>query len=85
MKTVKLARAADPPAKAPAMDMPGIAMSGPMNMGLAPMPAVYAGQADKPGAPVFSNLGDHHHAISTRNPQTQMLFDQDGRCQVDPI
>ena len=71
-----LALAADPPAKAGGMDMPGMSMSGPMNMGLAPMPAVYAGQADKPGAPVFDNLGGHHHAIGTHNPQTQMFFDQ---------
>jgi tetratricopeptide (TPR) repeat protein len=68
-------------AAAPAPDnansaMPGMATSGPMNMGIAPMPAVYAGQADKPGAPVFANLGVHHHAISTHNPKTQMYFDQ---------
>ena len=30
-----------------------------MGMGLPPMPAIYGGQADKPGAPVFGNLGDH--------------------------
>ena len=41
-----------------------------------PMPSVYAGEADKPGAPVFKGLGDHHHPISTDNPQTQMFFDQ---------
>ena len=41
-----------------------------------PMPAVYAGQADKPGAPVFTGLGVHHHAISTTNPETQRFFDQ---------
>ncbi|QUD86207.1 hypothetical protein [Phenylobacterium montanum] len=70
------ALAADPAAKPAGMDMPGMSMSGPMNMGLAPMPAVYAGQADKPGAPVFDNLGAHHHAISTRNARTQLFFDQ---------
>ncbi|MFN3515097.1 MAG: tetratricopeptide repeat protein [Phenylobacterium sp.] len=42
----------------------------------APMPAIYMGQADKPGAPVFDGLGDHHHPISTANPTTQKLFDQ---------
>jgi tetratricopeptide (TPR) repeat protein len=47
-----------------------------MKMTLPPMPAVYMGQADKPGAPMFKGLGDHHHPISTRNPQTQKLFDQ---------
>jgi tetratricopeptide (TPR) repeat protein len=47
-----------------------------MKMTLPPMPAVYAGQADRPGAPVFTGLGDHHHAISTKVPQTQALFDQ---------
>ena len=53
-------------------------LSGPMNMKMTmgPMPAVYAGQADKPGAPVFKNLGDHHHPITTRNAKTQMFFDQ---------
>jgi tetratricopeptide (TPR) repeat protein len=47
-----------------------------MKMTLPPMPAVYQGQADKPGAPVFKGLGDHHHPISTKNPKTQMFFDQ---------
>jgi tetratricopeptide (TPR) repeat protein len=75
--------AADPPAPSGAHDMgqsSGMAsMSmGPMNMGLpmAAMPHVYAGQADKPGAPVFQGLGVHKHPISTRNPQTQMYFSQ---------
>jgi tetratricopeptide (TPR) repeat protein len=52
---------------------------GPMAMGamaMGPMPATYAGEADKPGAPVFKGLSDHKHPISTRNPQTQMFFDQ---------
>ena len=41
-----------------------------------PMPAVYMGQADVPGAPVFRGLGTHHHRITTRNRRTQALFDQ---------
>jgi tetratricopeptide (TPR) repeat protein len=41
-----------------------------------PMPAVYMGQADIPGAPVFRGLGTHHHRIKTRNRRTQALFDQ---------
>jgi len=48
---------------------------GPMLMG-PPMPAAYAGEADKPGAPVFKGLSDHKHRISTGNPKTQMFFDQ---------
>lgn len=65
------AAAADPMA-----DMPG--MSHGMNMGpmLGPMPAIYAGEADKPGAPVFAGLGAHRHQISTKNPETQKFFDQ---------
>lgn len=56
-------------------DMP--AMGGMnMKMTLPPMPAVYAGDADKPGAPVFDGLGDHHHPISTSVARTQMFFDQ---------
>lgn len=47
-----------------------------MGMSMAPMPAVYGGQADKPGAPVFDGLGDHTHPITTRNPDTQKFFDQ---------
>ena len=46
-----------------------------MSMGLPPMPAIYGGQADKPGAPVFSGLGDHHMAI-TASPEAQKFFDQ---------
>jgi hypothetical protein len=80
--------AADPPgdnAGKPDMagtGMPGMAMgpmaSVPLNMGLPlpTMPHVYAGQADKPGAPVFEGLGAHRHPISTHNPKTQMFFDQ---------
>ncbi len=47
-----------------------------MNMIMAPMPAAYAGQADKPGAPMFTGLGKHEHSITTDNAQTQKLFDQ---------
>ena len=62
----------------PADKMAGMVMSGPMSMGLplSPMPSVYAGQADKLGAPVFRGLGSHHMAISTRVPRTQAFFDQ---------
>src|ERR1700688_665575 len=56
----------------PKPDMAGMAMP-PMQM--PPMPALYS-QADKPGAPMFKDLGDHHHQISTGNPQTQAYFDQ---------
>jgi tetratricopeptide (TPR) repeat protein len=48
-----------------------------MKMTLPPMPAIYAGEADKPGAPDFGDTyGTHHHAITTTNPQTQKYFDQ---------
>jgi tetratricopeptide (TPR) repeat protein len=62
----------------PADRMAAMQMSAPMSMGipLSPMPSVYAGQADKKGAPVFKGLGSHHMAISTKNPQTQKFFDQ---------
>jgi tetratricopeptide (TPR) repeat protein len=53
--------------------MPGMGQMGHMNH---PMPAAYAGQADKPGAPTFKGLGDHRHPISTKNPETQRYFDQ---------
>ena len=68
------ALAAEAPAAA-AMSMP---MSGPMTMRMtmAPMPQVYGGQADKPGAPVFKGLGRHHHPISSRNARTRLYFDQ---------
>ena len=56
-------------------DMPGGMAMGPMLM-IGPMPSVYAGQADKPGAPIFKHLGAHRHPISTKNPKTQMFFDQ---------
>ena len=53
------------------MPMPGMVMKM-----MDPLPAVYGGEADKPGAPVFKNLGTHHHKISTKNRRTQFLFDQ---------
>ncbi|MDP3853904.1 hypothetical protein [Phenylobacterium sp.] len=59
------AKAEGPAMNHGAMPMPGAAM-----------PAIYMGQADKPGAPVFDGLGDHRHPITTTNPQTQKLFDQ---------
>jgi len=81
---VSLAAALSGPAAT--QDMPGVARAsagpmtmGPMTMGQAtmgPMPATYAGQADKPGAPVFTGLSNHKHPISTANPKTQMFFDQ---------
>ena len=60
--------AADMPANAP---MPGMVMKM-----IDPMPAVYMGEADKPGAPMFKGLGTHHHKITTKNARTQRLFDQ---------
>lgn len=60
---------AQTPSSTPKPDIAGMAMP-PMQM-----PALY-GQADKPGAPMFKGLGDHHHPISTGNPQTQAYFDQ---------
>src|SRR5262245_45242689 len=47
-----------------------------MKMTLPPMPAIYGGEADKPGAPMFTGYGNHHHQITTSNPQTQAYFDQ---------
>lgn len=46
-----------------------------MSMGLPPMPAIYAGQADKPGAPVFKDLGAHRMKV-TATPEAQAFFDQ---------
>src|SRR3954471_14536336 len=46
-----------------------------MQMGLPPMPSVYAGEADKPGAPVFQGLGVHKMPI-TANAEAQAFFDQ---------
>ena len=59
----------------PMAGMPGMGGQGGMLM-IGPMPAAYAGEADKPGAPVFQGLGDHHHKISTQNTETQKFFDQ---------
>jgi len=72
------AHAADKPREKPADKMAGMQMSAPMSMGLplSPMPSIYAGEADKPGAPVFKGLGVHHMAISTKVPETQKFFDQ---------
>ncbi|HEV2560777.1 MAG TPA: hypothetical protein VGT78_01425 [Rhizomicrobium sp.] len=63
-------------AKPEAMAMPGDMSGMAMKMTLPPMPAIYGGEADKPGAPMFSGYGDHHHPITTTNPQTQAYFDQ---------
>jgi tetratricopeptide (TPR) repeat protein len=58
------------------MAMPAAADSGmAMKMTLPPMPAVYP-EAGKQGAPVLTGYGDHHHPITTTNPQTQAFFDQ---------
>lgn len=72
------AHAADKPGERPADKMAGMQMSAPMSMGLplSPMPSIYAGEADKAGAPVFKGLGVHHMAISTKVPETQRFFDQ---------
>ncbi|MDB5445109.1 MAG: hypothetical protein JWQ97_426 [Phenylobacterium sp.] len=66
LATAGAARAAEPMGAMPAMAMGA----------MAPMPAIYMGQTDRPGAPIFKGLGDHHHPISTRIPQTQAYFDQ---------
>ena len=58
---------------APGAMPPGMGAMGHMNHA---MPAIYGGQADKPGAPVFTGLGVHHHAITTTSPETQRFFDQ---------
>lgn len=63
------------PTEASAQAAPGHNM-GAMRIPGAPMPTIYMGQADKPGAPVFDGLGNHTHPISTTNPQAQKLFDQ---------
>lgn len=46
-----------------------------MSMGLPPMPSIYGGQADKPGAPVFKDLGAHKMKV-TATPEAQAFFDQ---------
>ena len=72
------AHAEGPPKDRPADRMAGMQMNAPMSMGipLSPMPSVYAGQADKKGAPVFRGLGSHHMPISTKTARTQLFFDQ---------
>jgi len=65
------------PAETPAAHAGHDMGAGGMSMGpMAAMPAVYGGDADKPGAPVFTGLSDHHHPISTKIPETQKFFDQ---------
>jgi tetratricopeptide (TPR) repeat protein len=61
---------------APAFASDMAAMDGMPPMTLPPMPAIYAGQPDRPGAPMFDGYGDHRHSISTSNPKTQAYFDQ---------
>lgn len=74
LPAIALAADAMPGMNMPATDnsMAGMAMK----MTLPPMPAIYGGEADKTGAPVFTGYSDHHHAITTTNPQTQAFFDQ---------
>lgn len=48
----------------------------PRVLGLPAMPSLFAGQADRPGAPVFADLGAHRMAITTNNPQSQLYFNQ---------
>lgn len=69
LSSVLIARAADMPASMP---MPG----GMVMKMIDPMPGVYMDQADKPGAPIFKGLSNHHHKIATRNALAQRLFDQ---------
>lgn len=80
MKTlVALATAGALAATAATAAMPGMSMppmSGMVMKMVDPMPGVYMGTADKPGAPIFKGLGNHHHKISTKNARTQRLFDQ---------
>jgi tetratricopeptide (TPR) repeat protein len=47
-----------------------------MKMTLPPMPAIYAGQPERAGAPLFEGYGDHVHRITTSNPRTQEYFNQ---------
>ena len=67
--------AAPAPASVPQPPMAAMPGMAPMLM-IGPMPSVYAGEADKPGAPVFEGLGAHQHPISTHSTQTQMFFNQ---------
>jgi hypothetical protein len=57
-------------------DMPMATPPGGVMKMIDPMPGVYMGTADKPGAPLFKGLGSHHHKISTHNAMAQLLFDQ---------
>jgi tetratricopeptide (TPR) repeat protein len=59
--------------KAYAADTDMANMSMPMTP---PGPAVYMGESEKPGAPIFANLGKHTHKISTEYAETQKYFDQ---------
>lgn len=47
-----------------------------MKMVMPPMPMIYAGVPEKPGAPLFEGYGNHHHPISSKNAKTQVYFDQ---------
>jgi tetratricopeptide (TPR) repeat protein len=58
------------------MDMPMAMPPGGVMKMIDPMPGVYMGTADKPGAPLFKGLGKHHHKISTHSAMVQLLFDQ---------
>ena len=73
--TLALAATAAVAAETMPADMP-MPMSGMVMKMIDPMPGVYMGEADKPGAPIFKGLGSHTHKISTPNAQTQLLFDQ---------
>src|SRR5688572_15514638 len=33
-------------------------------------------ESTAPKAPLYSNLGSHHHAIATKSPEAQQYFDQ---------
>ena len=57
------------------MDMP-MAPGGVMKM-IDPMPGVYMGTADKPGAPLFKGLGTFHHKINTQSKLAQRYFVQE--------
>jgi tetratricopeptide (TPR) repeat protein len=57
-------------------DMPMAMPTGMVMKMVDPMPGVYMGTADKPGAPLFEGLGTFHHKITTRNKLTQSYFDQ---------
>jgi tetratricopeptide (TPR) repeat protein len=74
-KTALLAAAASLWAGAAAAQSHDMSKMKAMSMGLPPMPSIYAGQADKPGAPVFGNLGDHTMKV-TATPEAQKFFDQ---------